>query len=405
MPVTFSETDPEYSDLLELLGKPSCPTEFCVHILENGSSTSDKREALSSIGRKKDAINKPLLFQYADHRNPEVAMQAIRGLLVFRGDQDVLDLLHKLSSHPNDMIKDLIDHEIMSENQTNENSHSESPDKLKNVLIEGDVSKIIRCIPDDSIHLTFTSPPYYNARDYSIYSSYTEYLNFLETVFLQLHRVTKEGRFFVLNTSPVIIPRVGRKYSSRRYAVPFDLHARLAQMGWDFIDDIIWAKPEKSAKNRISNFNQKRKPLTYKANSCTEYVMVYRKKSGRLIDWNLRQYDTDVLRASLVDDHFERSNIWQIPPKSSKLHTAIFPEQLCSQVIKLYSFVGDLIFDPFAGSGTLGLVAKQLQRNYLLTELCKEYADVIENRLGLPEINSSVFRRMTLQQFIDDIRS
>lgn len=389
--------------MLELLGRPDCPTEFCIHILENGSSTTEKREALSSIGRKKDVINKPLLFQYAEHQNPEVAMQAIRGLLVFRGDQDVSDLLQKLTSHPNDMIKDLADVEIMSEHQKNETSHTESPDELKNLLIEGDVAKILQSIPDDSIHLSFTSPPYYNARDYSIYSSYTEYLNFLETVFIQVHRVTKEGRFFVLNTSPVIVLRVGRKYSSRRYAVPFDLHARLTQMGWDFIDDIIiWAKPEKSAKNRISNFNQNRKPLTYKANSCTENVMVYRKKSRRLIDWNLRQYDSDVLTSSLVDDHFERSNIWQIAPKSSKLHTAIFPEQLCKQVIKLYSFVGDLIFDPFAGSGTLGIVAKQLQQYYLLTELCKEYADVIENRLGLPEINSIAFRRMTLQQFIDD---
>ncbi len=405
MPVTFSDTDPKYSDLLELLGKPDCPTDFCIHILENGSSTTEKREALSSIGRKKDAINKPLLFQYAQHQNPEVAMQAIRGLLVFRGDQDVLDLLQKLTSHPNDMIKDLADVEIMSKSHTNETSHSESPDDLKNLLIEGDVAKILQSIPDDSIHLTFTSPPYYNARDYSIYSSYTEYLNFLEKVFLQVHRVTKEGRFFVLNTSPVIVPRVGRQYSSRRYAVPFDIHARLIPMGWDFVDDIIWAKPEKSAKNRISNFNQNRKPLTYKANSCTEYVMVYRKKSSRLIDWNLRQYKSDVLKSSLVDDHFERSNIWQIAPKSSKLHTAIFPEQLCKQVIKLYSFVGDLIFDPFAGSGTLGIVAKQLHRYYLLTELCKEYADVIESRLGLPEINRIVFRRMVAQQFIDDIRS
>ncbi|MCY4224602.1 MAG: HEAT repeat domain-containing protein [Bacteroidetes bacterium] len=150
------------------MGRPDCPTEFCIHILENGSSTMEKREALSSIGRKKDVINKPLLFQYAEHQNPEVAMQAIRGLLVFRGDQDVSDLLQKLTSHPNDMIKDLADVEIMSEHQKNETSHTEFPDELKNLLIEGDVAKMLQSIPDDSIHLTFTSPPYYNARDYSI---------------------------------------------------------------------------------------------------------------------------------------------------------------------------------------------------------------------------------------------
>lgn len=391
-----------YNQLLSLLGKPDCPTDFCVYILENGSSTFEKKEALSSIGRKRNVCYKPILFQYAKNVNPEVAMQAIRGLLVFKKDNDVLDLLEKLTNHPNDMIKDLACVEFENKNQKEDVCHINSPDNLKNLLIEGDVSKIIKNIPDHSIHLTFTSPPYYNARDYSIYSNYIEYLDFLETVFKELHRITKEGRFFILNTSPVIIPRAGRKYSSRRYAVPFDIHARLTQMGWDFIDDIVWEKPQESAKNRVSNFSQNRKPLTYKANSCTEYVMVYRKKSNKLIDWNLKQYNINILNQSLVDDHFERSNIWRIAPKSSKLHSAIFPEELCKNVIKLYSFVGDLVFDPFAGSGTLGIVAEELRRNYLLTELCKDYVDLIESRLNPMKSKTGTFRRQTFQEFYND---
>jgi len=399
---TYSPTDPSYADLLALLGKPSCPTDFCVHILENGSSTTEKKNAVSSIGRKRDVVYKPILFRYAEDENPEVAMQAIRGLLVFRKDADVLNLIERLINHPNDMIRDLAYVEFKNRSQKRDVSHSDSLDELKNLLVEGDVLEIIQHVPDNSIHLTFTSPPYYNARDYSIYSNYIEYLDILETVFKEVHRITKDGRFFILNTSPVIVPRVGRKYSSRRYAVPFDIHVRLTQMGWEFIDDIVWAKPEKSAKNRVSGFNQNRKPLTYKANSCTEYVMVYRKKSTKLIDWNLRQYDDDTLKSSLVDDSFERSNIWHIAPKSSKVHSAIFPDELCRQVIKLYSFVGDLVFDPYAGSGTLGVVARAMNRNYFLTELCTDYADVIESRLSLPEINKAGFRRTTYHEFCSD---
>jgi len=385
-----------------MLGKPTCPTDFCVYILENGNSTTEKKEALSSIGRKRDITYKPILFRYAGYHNPEVAMQAIRGLLAFKKDKDVLNLLESLIDHPNDMIKDLAYVEVEKISHSRDVSHSTSPNELKNLLVEGDVLEIIQCIPESSVHLTFTSPPYYNARDYSIYSNYIEYLDFLESVFKEIHRITKEGRFFVLNTSPVIVPRAGRKYSSRRYAVPFDIHSKITQMGWDFIDDIVWEKPEKSAKNRVSGFNQNRKPLTYKANSCTEYVMVYRKKSSKLIDWNLRQYEDDIVERSIVDDNFERSNIWQISPKSSKVHSAVFPEELCRQVVKLYSFWGDLVFDPFAGSGTLGVVAKELNRNYLLTELCAEYANIIDSRLSLPEINSIEFRRTTYQKFCND---
>ncbi len=142
---------------------------------------------------------------------------------------------------------------------------------------------VFRNDPTVSIYLdNLCGHPYYNAREYSKYRSYEQYLDFLESVFEEVYRVTKEGRFFALNTSPVIVPRAGRKYSSRRYPVPFDIHSRLARMGWEFIDDIIWANPEKSAKNRIAGFEMHRRPLTYKANPRTEYVMVYRKKSYKL---------------------------------------------------------------------------------------------------------------------------
>ena len=59
-------------------------------------------------------------------------------------------------------------------------------------------------------------------------------------------------------------------------------------MGWEFIDDIVWKKPETSVKNRNARFMQHRKPLAYKPNVVTEYVMVYRKETDRLIDWNIR---------------------------------------------------------------------------------------------------------------------
>ncbi|MXX80462.1 MAG: site-specific DNA-methyltransferase, partial [Chloroflexi bacterium] len=258
--------------------------------------------------------------------------------------------------------------------------HSEA---LRNVVIQGDALDSLRRIPAESVHLTFTSPPYYNARDYSTYPSYEFYLDFLSDVFRQVHRVTADGRFLVVNTSPVIVPRAGRQHESHRFAIPFDLHPRLTEMGWKFIDDIVWKKPDGAAKPRNSGFAVHRQPLTYKANAVTEYVMVYRKQSHRLIDWNLRQYPTEIRDVSRVPDGYESTNVWEIDPTHDRVHSAVFPESLCERVIRYYSMVGDLVLDPFAGSGTLGAAAHKLKRDFLLLEINEQYVKRIQQRLGM----------------------
>lgn len=274
---------------------------------------------------------------------------------------------------------------------------TESPDFLKNVVVNADVLDALQYVPDNSIHLTFTSPPYYNARDYSIYPSYEAYLDFLEQVFVATHRATKEGRFLIVNTSPIIIPRISRAHSSRRYGIPFDLHARLVKNGWEFVDDIIWVKPEATVKHRIAGFSQHRKPLGYKPNAVTEYLMVYRKQTEKLLDWNIRSYAQNTVEASKVADGYERSNVWRIDPCFNKVHSAIFPVELCKRVIQYYSYTGDLIFDPFGGSGTVGKTAKLLGRDFFLTEKEAKYFEYMQSRmpidtkfLTLSEFQSSI---------------
>ena len=352
-------------------------------LLKTDKSSSVRREAASAIGRLRNPEAKETLFNLLSDQDPEVVLQAIRGLLVFKQDEDVKNRLFELKEHPNEIIKEIIRKELKLNNNTSKDkNHVKSPDYLKNVVVKGDVRETLRLVPDESVHLTFTSPPYYNARDYSIYRSYQEYLDFLESVFKEVHRITKEGRFFLLNTSPIIIPRAGRKYSSKRYPIPYDLHPLLIKMGWDFIDDIVWVKPEASVKNRNAGFYQHRKPLGYKPNACTECVMVYRKKTDKLIDWNIKQYDNEIVDESKVKEDYESTNIWKIDPVFDKIHSAVFPEKLCNNVIKLYSFIGDLVFDPFAGSGTLGKSAKNLKRYFFLTELQQEYVNRIKENVG-----------------------
>lgn len=354
-----------------------------VNVIEKDSSSSVRREAVSAIGRLRNKLNKQILFKYLSDSDPEVVLQAIRGLLVFKKDEDIQDKLKKLENHPNEMVQDVIKKEFYN-NFSNgfDPNHISSPNFMKNTVVHGDVREVLKSVPSESVHLTFTSPPYYNARDYSIYSSYMDYLKFLEEVFKEVYRITKEGRFFVLNTSPIIIPRVGRQYSSKRYPIPYDIHPLLIKMGWEFIDDIVWEKPEASAKNRNAGFLQHRKPLGYKPNPCTECVMVYRRKTDKLIDWNIKQYPQEIVEESKINGNFVSSNVWKIDPTFDKTHSAVFPLELCNRIIKFYSFKGDLVFDPFAGSGTFGKSAMNLNRFFFLTEKEKKYVDRIKENMN-----------------------
>ena len=232
-------------------------------------------------------------------------------------------------------------------------------------------------LPDESVHLIVTSPPYFNARDYSQYDSYNAYLKCLDGVFKECHRVTSEGRFLAINSSPVITPRVNRSDSSIRHAIPFDLHHLLIRMGWDFIDDIVWVKPEASAKHRNGGFCQHRKPLGYKPNAVSEYIMVYRKHTDKLIDWNMAEYGDE----SNVDDNYETSNVWHIAPYSDDKHPAPFPVELPRRLIQLYSFKDDVVLDPFMGSGTTALAAKELGRRWVGYDTSEKYVELTNQRL------------------------
>jgi DNA modification methylase len=370
-------------------------------IAKEDSDSMVRREAVSSLGRMRNEKNIPALLSLLSDPDPKILAQVIRGLLVFKGNKTVDTQLKQIVHHPNEFIQQVIQKEYFpKEIKTSHLPHAQSYEYLKNVVVNGDVREILQAVPEDSIHLTFTSPPYYNARDYSIYPSYKAYLQFLADVFEKVHRVTKEGRFFILNTSPIIIPRVSRSHSSKRYPIPFDIHHFLVEIGWEFIDDIVWLKPEASVKNRNAGFLQHRKPLAYKPNPVTEYLMVYRKQTDKLIDWNIKEYEWKIVKESKVLEDYETSNVWRIDPTFSKGHSAVFPVDLCSRVITYYSFKGDVVFDPFAGSGTVGRAANNLERYFFLTEKDENYFHVIKNNLSKESLFSNETTRfLTLNEF------
>lgn len=244
-------------------------------------------------------------------------------------------------------------------------------------------------LKENSIDLTVTSPPYFNAKDYSNWDTYEEYLDWLKVVFTDVFRVTKVGRMVVVNISPVIEPRTSRSAESKRYAIPFHLVNIMETIGYKFIDDIIWKKPAPSVKNRNGGFYRSRKPVAYKPNIVTEYILVFQKPAPYLIDKILKNIDAEILEKSLVLEDYERTNIWEIAPIRSKEHPAVFPKELASKLITYYSFVGETVLDVFMGSGTTAVAAITKDRNYIGFEQDSNYWDYANKRTAI-EIESKV---------------
>lgn len=246
------------------------------------------------------------------------------------------------------------------------------PAAVPNKVILGNCIDVLEEFPPNTAQLVFTSPPYFNAKpEYSEYVDYQEYLDFMRKVIVRVHSILSEGRFFVINVSPVLIRRTSRATSSRRLPIPFDLHCIFDNVGFDFVDDIVWIKPEGAGWNlgRGRRFKADRQPLQYKPVPVTEYILVYRKRTDKLIDWNLRKhYDTALIEESKILGDYDVTNVWKIHPGHSKIHPAVFPDELAEKVIRYYSFKEDLVLDPFAGSGTVGKVAYSLERRFLLID-------------------------------------
>jgi len=264
--------------------------------------------------------------------------------------------------------------------------------KVRNTIGLGDSSNLIDEMPTESVDLIFTSPPYFNARpEYSDYEVYEDYLKEMRKIIRKSHRVLNDGKFFVMNCSHVLIRRANRNESSRRIAVPFDLHRIFIEEGFEFIDDIIWVKPEGAgwATGRGRRFAKDRNAMQYKAVPVTEYVLVFRKKSDLLIDWFIKNHpDKNIVQDSRIGDDYEKTNIWKINPNTHSKHPAPFPVELAEKVIKYYSFKGDVVMDPFAGSGTVAVACSKLDRRFVLFEINPNYLQIIQDEIT--KANSSI---------------
>lgn len=252
---------------------------------------------------------------------------------------------------------------------------------IRHIIYKGDSLARIHELEKNSIHLTITSPPYFNAKDYHSEeenvgnnTDYEHYLDRIEGFLKGLYEATVPGGYVIWNTSPVL-------QDGQRFNIPIDSNPLFTSAGFEFKEDIIWVKPDGAAKLRCGGWVQNDgKPLTWHPNIATEYIMVYKKPGKREVDGKKftpfkQHYSTrpkDIL-----------TNVWYINPEThTTWHDAPFPDELVKRCIVLYSYDGDTILDPFLGSGTTMKVARLLGRNSVGMELSDEYIELAKEKLG-----------------------
>lgn len=245
-------------------------------------------------------------------------------------------------------------------------------------VINGDCLDIMRAMPSNSVNLIVTSPPYFNAKDYSQWKSYADYLAFMEQVFIEAFRVLSPGRMMCINSSSVIVAREKRSARSQRFNIPADLHG-LCKGFW-FVEEIIWQKPEGAATGRNRRFTVDRNPLMWKANPDTERIGIYQKPIAKLNDAIIRSY-----QKHRVELNIRNGEVWKINPKSSKHHPAPFPNEIPSRLIQLYTWPNDLVLDPFGGEGTTAMEAERHGRRCIIIEKDAGYYKRIKNYLKQDE--------------------
>lgn len=240
---------------------------------------------------------------------------------------------------------------------------------------------------DQSIALTLTSPPYWNAIDYDIHArkgaeawhreraygafgkDFEGYLENIDRVFREVWRATMEGGFCAIVIGTIL-------NNKKHYPAPMMIVPILLNAGWDFHQDIIWNKVTGGVK-RAGSFIQKPRAGYYYPNIMTEYILVFRKPG---------EPRRGTKQAMAIDDLFTRdiaNNVWHIAPVPPRTiaHPCPFPDELARRLVVLYSQEGDEVLDPFLGSGQTAIAALREHRRCVGYDVEMEYLDLSRARI------------------------
>lgn len=246
-------------------------------------------------------------------------------------------------------------------------------------------SKDLSELPENKISLTVTSPPYHNAINYqehqdteewyrgTVEISLEDWLEEMRTVFSEVYRVTKPGGFCCIVIGNEIIE------GKSKLPLPALLLVELTkkEIGWSFFEEIIWNKVT-GGKKRFRVTVQHPYPTYYYPNIMHEQIIILRKMPFH----NFKDKKSKLVLDNLMKKEVANS-VWHIapmPPSYRKFHPAAFPEEIPYRLIQLYSNVGDLVLDPFVGSGQTTKMARFLHRKYFGIDKSAKYVKIAQKR-------------------------
>jgi len=238
-------------------------------------------------------------------------------------------------------------------------------------------------IQDESVHLMVTSPPYFNAPyDYKgLFKNYDQYLGVLNRVAKETYRVLKKGRIAVLNIDDMLV-------NGEKFPIVADATKIFQSAGFRYRDRIIWKKPDGYLRisKRSGVLLQNPYPMYFYPDNLLESILIFQKGT-----FDYRLIPKDIKEASKIDTKEFSENKWYmtlwemtnvLPGSPLEKEIAAFPEELPYRIIKLFSYVGETVLDPFVGSGTTMKVARQLGRNSIGIEIKKSLISIIKKKIG-----------------------
>jgi len=241
------------------------------------------------------------------------------------------------------------------------------PKELENTIIQAS-SENMKDIPDNSVHLMITSPPYNVSKEYDEDLSLKEYLDLLHKVFKETFRVLVHGGRACIN-----VANIGRK----PYIPLSDYVSHIMiDLGFDMRGEIIWNKAAGAGVSTAwGSWQSASNPILRDTH---EYILVFSKG-----DYKRERKEK---QNTITKDQFIEwtKSIWTMNPESAKKvgHPAPFPEELPYRLIQLYSFLDDIILDPFMGSGTTAVSALKSDRKFIGYDTDKSYIKLAETRLS-----------------------
>ena len=248
---------------------------------------------------------------------------------------------------------------------------NEFPNELLNTIIAS-FCENMKDIPNNSLHLMITSPPYNVSKEYDNDLSLNEYLSLLKNCFTETYRVLVDGGRACIN-----IANIGRK----PYIPLSDYVSKIMiEIGFNMRGEIIW---NKSAGAGIStawgSFQSASNPILRDVH---EYILIFSKGNYKR---ERDKEEKELRKDNITKEEFIEwtKSVWTMNPESAKRigHPAPFPEELPNRLIKLFSFTNDIVIDPFMGSGTTAIAAIKNNRNFVGYEINKEYINLANNRI------------------------